>query len=212
MYNVVMSAFLTIALIHMLAVMSPGPDFVLCTRNSLTYSRTAGIFTALGFALGILVHVGYCLLGIGLVISKSILLFNVIKYLGAAYLMFIGWKALTHKTQSDVKEHIHHATKGLSAFAAIKMGFLCNVLNPKVTVFFLALFTQVIAPSTPLIIQIFYGLTMSLQTFLWFSLVSSLLSLQKVKTMFSSIQSGLERTMGAILIALGLRVALASRQ
>lgn len=87
----------TVALIHLLAVISPGPDFIMITRNSLIYSRRTGIYSAIGLGLGILVHVTYSLVGIGLLISKSILLFNTIKYLGAAYLIYIGYKSITAK-------------------------------------------------------------------------------------------------------------------
>ena len=208
-----MTAFLTIALIHLLAVMSPGPDFALCTRNSLIYSRRTGIFTAIGFALGILVHVSYCLLGIGLIIARSILLFNMIKCLGAGYLLFIGCKALMHKSSAgSLREASRIKHDDLSPLTSLRMGFLCNVLNPKVTLFFLALFTQVINPHTPLSIKMLYGLVMSLQTFLWFSFVATVLSLAALKRRFERIQGIVERSMGAILIALGLRVALATRE
>lgn len=82
----------TVTLIHLLGVISPGPDFIICARNSLTYSRKTGIWTAVGFGLGISVHILYCLAGLALIISQSILLFNFIKYLGASYLVYIGIK------------------------------------------------------------------------------------------------------------------------
>jgi len=68
----------TVASITVLAVISPGADFAMVTRNSMMLSRRAGILTAVGIALGVLVHVAYSLLGVGLIISRSILLFNMI--------------------------------------------------------------------------------------------------------------------------------------
>ena len=112
-------------------------------------------WTAFGVGLGILVHVTYCLLGIGLIISQSILLFNTIKLIGAAYLLFIGWKALTTKHSSAQTDGIMHKEAVMSASTAMRIGFLCNALNPKATLLFLALFTQVIDPQTPLFVQIF---------------------------------------------------------
>src|SRR5438874_2029674 len=94
-----LSQFLTVAVIHLLAVMSPGPDFAMVTRNSLLYSRKSGIYTSLGMSLGIMVHVTYCLLGIALIVSRSIVIFSIIKYVGAAYLMYIGYKSLRAKPQ-----------------------------------------------------------------------------------------------------------------
>jgi RhtB (resistance to homoserine/threonine) family protein len=203
-----MRAFLVIAGIHLLAVMSPGPDFALVVQQSLK-SRRAGILSATGMALGIGVHVLYSLLGIGLIISQSILLFQGIKLIGAAYLIFIGWKALTSKAPAVVAEDGPTKKTGKHALLA---GFLCNALNPKATLFFLALFTQVIHQDTPLLIQLSYGVYMMLQTFLWFTLVACLLSLPVIKTRIRGIQTILERVMGGLLIALGLRVALSIRE
>jgi threonine/homoserine/homoserine lactone efflux protein len=96
--------FLTIASIHLLAVMSPGPDFIMITRNTLVYSRKTGMYSAIGLGLGIGVHVLYCLMGIGLLISKSIVLFNSIKLIGAAYLFYIGYKSIRSKgTHLNIK-------------------------------------------------------------------------------------------------------------
>ena len=208
-----MSAFLTIAIIHALAVMSPGPDFILVTKNTLETSKRAGLFTAMGLGLGILVHVSYSLLGIGLLISKSIVLFNTIKWIGAAYLIYIGWGALTHRSKAgEASEKEHRSKQQVSPLAAIRMGFLCNVLNPKASLFFLALFTQVIRPDTPLPVQIAYGLYMGFATFAWFAFVSHFLSLAVIKRSFEKIQSVFTRIMGALLLGLGIKIALSSRK
>ena len=207
-----MSAFLTIAVIHLLAVMSPGPDFAIITKQSLTRSRRSAIYTAAGLGFGIMVHVAYSLLGIGLVISKSIILFNTIKYIGAAYLIYIGWKALTSKSPvQSADAHADHMDD-VSAWQSLRMGFLCNVLNPKASLFFLALFTQVIDKDTSIGLQLIYGLYMSFATFVWFSFVASVFSLKAIRKIFKRMQLGIERTMGAILILLGLKVALAGRE
>jgi len=201
--------FLTVVVVHLLAVMSPGPDFILISRNSLIYSRNVGLYSAIGLGFGILVHVTYSLVGIGFIISKSILLFSILKFLGAGYLIYIGYKCLKtmpHEQQKAILEK----KNDLGKFAAIRMGFLTNVLNPKATLFFFALFTQVISPNTPKFIQIFYGLEMSLMTFAWFAFVAIILSHNFLRTRFSSIQHYLERTFGVILIALGIKVALSS--
>jgi len=205
-----MSAFLTIALIHFLAVISPGPDFAIITRNSLIYSRRTGIFTAAGLGCGIILHATYSLLGIGLVISKSILLFNTIKWIGALYLIYIGWKSLTAKHRTVTVDTVVHERKDLTIAEAFRTGFLCNALNPKATLFMLALFTQVIDPSTSLLTQMGYGLYMGIATFIWFSFVASVFSLGPIKAVFARIQGSVERVMGAVLIALGIKVALSS--
>lgn len=208
-----LAQFITIAVIHLLAVASPGPDFAIVTRNSLVYTRKIGIYTSLGVALGIGVHVAYSLLGIAFIISQSIILFNVIKYVGAAYLIYIGIKSLLAKRNKDEKvENFEKAKNFISPLSAAWTGFLTNVLNPKVTLFFLALFTQVINPATPKFIQFLYGIEMIVATFVWFTLVSLLFSNTFVKAKIAKVQHYIERVMGAVLVALGIKVALSSNQ
>ncbi|MFA5927279.1 MAG: LysE family transporter [Patescibacteria group bacterium] len=199
--------FVTVVLIHLLAVMSPGPDFAMISRNSLVYSRKIGIYSALGLALGIMIHVTYSLVGIGFIISQSIILFSTIKLLGAAYLIWIGYKSLKAKPVQQSAER-NSQSKVISRSNAIRMGLLTNALNPKVTLFFLALFTQVINPATPLVLRIAYGLETSLMTFLWFSFVATVLSHRKIKERFQAVQHKAEKVFGALLFALGLKIAL----
>ena len=96
----------------------------------------------------------------------------------------------------------------MGRLAAIKNGFLTNVLNPKASLFFLAVFSQVIRETTPAFVKLLYGIEMSLMTFVWFAFVSVVLSHKTIKKSFVRIQHRLERVMGAILVALGIRVAL----
>ncbi|MDB5259544.1 MAG: lysine exporter protein LysE/YggA [Candidatus Taylorbacteria bacterium] len=202
----------TIAVVHLLAVMTPGPDFAMVTRNSLIYSRRIGVCTSFGIALGILVHTAYSLLGIGLLISKSIVLFNVIKFVGAGYLIYIGWKSLRAKPQSADSSAELQKEKQISVAAAIKTGFLTNVLNPKATLFFLALFTQVIDPATPKLIQSFYGFEMMVITFAWFGFLSIVFSNSIIKTKITRFQHRIEQMTGVVLLALGIKVALSSHK
>lgn len=201
--------FLTVVVVHLLAVTSPGPDFVMISRNSLIHSRKVGVYSAIGLGLGILVHVTYSLIGIGFLISKSIVLFSILKFIGAGYLLYIGYQCLRAQPRREellaAQQH-----KDMGVYAAIRMGFLTNVLNPKATLFFFALFTQVIDPHTPKTIQALYGLEMSVMTFVWFALVALILSHNLIRKRFVSVQHYLERSFGVILIALGIKVALSS--
>jgi len=205
---------ITIALIHFLAVASPGPDFLIVTKNSLTAGRRAGVMTALGVALGIGVHVTYCLLGIGLIISQSILLFNAIKWIGALYLVWIGIKGLRAKKKIPVPQEntLAEQTRTLSSLKAFKIGFFVNVLNPKATLFLLAVFTQVIDPATPKFIQSLYGIEMIIATFVWFTIVALGFSNTRMKQKISRIEHWIDRVSGAVLIALGIKVALTSQK
>ena len=200
----------TVTALHLLAVMSPGPDFIMCVRNALTYSRKTGIWTSLGFALGIAVHIFYSLAGLAIIISQSILFFNFIKYLGAGYLIYIGTKSLLNRSlKIDIKTYNHK--EDISSYVAVKIGFLTNVLNPKVTIFFLSLFTLVISPQTPIYISGAMGAIMILNTFLWFSLVSIFLTQRKVRSVFEKFQNAFNKVFGGLLVALGIKIALSER-
>ena len=202
--------FATVALIHLLAVMSPGPDFTLITATSLTRSRRSALWAAVGLALGIALHVSYSLLGIGFIISQSIILFSLIKFLGAGYLIFIGWKGLRAKPHVD-GDIAKQARPELTPAAAVKLGFLTNALNPKATIFFVSVFAQIIGPSTPLAIKALYGIEMSLMTFVWFAFVATLFSHAYIKAKVRSLQHVIERITGAVLILFGLRLAFAKQ-
>ena len=89
-----LAEFITVATINILAVMSPGPAFAMIVRNSLIYSRKTAIISAIGLGFGVGLHIVYCLFGIGLIISKSTVLFTILKYIGAGYLFYIGYQSL----------------------------------------------------------------------------------------------------------------------
>ncbi len=197
----------TVTVIHLLAVVSPGPDFIVAVRSSLMYSRKTGIWTAVGFGLGIMVHIFYSLAGLALIISKSILVFSTIKFLGAGYLVYIGLKSIFSKA-TGIKIGEHDKIKDISTWQAVKVGFLTNVLNPKATLFFLSLFTLVISPDTPLIIMIIMSAIMVMNQILWFSMVSIFLSQKRLRSTFDKHQNIFNRTLGGLLVALGVKVAL----
>lgn len=198
--------FLTVALVHLLAVASPGPDFAIVLRESVSNGRHAGIWTALGVGSGILLHVGYCLLGIGLIVSQSIVLFNLLKWLAAAYLIYIGIRALQARPADPASAELEPlATR--SPRAAFARGFVTNGLNPKATLFFLSLFTLVISPQTPLLVQAGYGLYLALATAVWFCAVALLFSQARVRRGFVRLGHWFDRLMGAVLVGLGIKVA-----
>lgn len=204
-----LSEFIMIATIHFLALVSPGPDFAMIARNSFLYSKRIGIYSAVGLSLGMMAHISYTILGIGFLIAKSILLFSVIKFIGALYLIYIGVKAFRRSPDAALCE-AKSEKRNIGDIDAIKMGFFTNILNPKVTLFFLSLFTQFIDPKTPLTVEIIYAAEMVMMTFLWFSFVAITLSRKEIKEKFSSMKDGIEKIFGAVLILLGIRVALSN--
>ncbi|WP_427982430.1 LysE family transporter [Agarivorans sp.] len=202
--------FLTVVVVHLLAVASPGPDLAVVLKNSISLGRRSAIYTSIGVGCGILVHVCYSVLGIGLIISQSIWLFNIIKWMGAAYLIWIGIQGLRAK-QRQMPELAASQELKLSDRRAFISGFMTNGLNPKATLFFLSLFTVVIQTSTPLAVQLGYGLYMVVATMLWFCMVSWLFSTERVRRKFMQVGHWFDRTMGVVLVSLGIRLLLSSR-
>lgn len=200
--------FMSVALVHLLAVASPGPDFAVVVRESVAQGRRAGSWTALGVGCGIFVHVAYSLLGIGLIVSQSIVLFNLFKWLAAAYLVYLDWRALRARPMSLEAIDGANAPVARSAWRAFVIGFVTNGLNPKATLFFLSLFTVVISPDTPLLVQAGYGLYLAGATALWFLLVAWLFSRGRVRAGFARMGHWFDRLTGAVLIGLGARLAL----
>ena len=200
--------FLTVALIHLLAVASPGPDFAVVVRESVTHGRKAGTYTAMGVGTAIFVHVGYSLLGIGLIVSQSIVLFNALKWAAAAYLLYIGFKALRAKPANASDAPVKVAEGERTARGAFTSGFVTNGLNPKATLFFLAIFTTLVSATTPLQVQALYGVWMCFVNALWFVIVALFFSNPGVRLLFMRMGHWFERSMGVILILFAGRLVL----
>ena len=206
------STFITVAVIGTLAVISPGPDFLIVTRNSLLYSKQVGVATALGIAVGNVGWIATSVLGISLVIARTVLLFNALKLLGAVYLIYLGARLLCARREPAMEEILPQGAvaekKCLSTLAAFRMGLFTNLLNPKCAMFYVSFFSIVITPSTPTVVQCAYGLEIMLIAICWFSLLATVLSMEKIKGSFRRFSLWLNRVTGAILIVLGVKVAL----
>ncbi|MFF4346477.1 LysE family translocator [Streptomyces sp. NPDC001530] len=201
-----MTEILAVAVITVLAVIAPGADFAMVVRNSYLYGRRTGLFAATGVAAGVLVHVTYTMLGVGLLIASSTALFTVIKLIGAAYLVYIGVR--TFRARGDVEVDLGHKT-ALTPFAALRTGFLTNVLNPKTTLFVVSTFAQVVSPGTPVYRQVGYGLFMSFAHLLWFGVVAVFFSQDRMRTLMLRGQKVLNKVIGSVLAGLGISLAFA---
>ncbi|GGR17106.1 LysE family translocator [Streptomyces netropsis] len=200
-----MAELLAVALITVLAVISPGADFAMTVRNSYLYGRTPGLFSAVGISLGVLVHVTYTILGVGLLIAHTPSVFTVIKLVGAGYLVYIGIKTFVNRTQLDVD-----LSDGpvITSAQALRTGFLTNALNPKTTLFVLSTFTQVIHQDTPVWRQIGYGLFMSFAHLVWFGMAALFFSNDRLRTKMLRRQVVLNKVIGSVLVGLGVVLAL----
>lgn len=197
----------TLAIVGLLIVISPGADFVLVLKNSLSHGRRAGLLSALGISLAITVHIGYSLLGISYLISHNELLFNLIKYAGATYLVYLGIKGIfAASAQTVITAEQDNSLPGYRYFA---QGFLCNVLNPKTMLFFLSIFSQVIsedgASSTQALI---YGGYMVVLHGVWFALVATLMTSTALQHKLERVKPLINKACGVGLVSFGAALAL----
>lgn len=213
MINEYFTAWLALTAINIAAVISPGPAFVVTIRHALGYNRKVGLILSLGLGLGIAVHVLIVMSGLAFIMMQSAWVFNAIKYLGAAYLIFIGSKAiLTRKklVRTDIGENFAKDVQGqdMSAVKAFLTGFMANLLNPKAIIFFAAIFTQFIDLTTPTHILTIYGLTAVFLETIWFAFVTIVLTNPRIKVLFMGAVHWFERICGGFMIGLGVKLAL----
>ncbi|MBC9905100.1 MULTISPECIES: LysE family translocator [Achromobacter] len=199
-----MTELIAVALITILAVISPGPDFAMVTRNSYLFGRRTGLICALGIALGVQVHVFYTMFGVSLLAHYAQPVLQGIKLAGACYLVYMGWKTFFNRTQ--VSRDLS-ARPPITGWQALYNGFLTNALNPKTTLFVVSTYTQVVSPGTPLSRQFGYGLFMSLAHWVWFGAVAWSVSSPFLRRMLLDHQLAADRVVGAVLMALGAALA-----
>ena len=190
--------------------MSPGPAFVFTISRAVRYGRTKGILASVGLGLGILAQVTLALTGVSFLISQSDVFMNIVKYAGAAYLLYLGVKSIRARKRPapDLSVDVKKGEAEVHPLAAVFQGFLTNALNPKAFVFFTAVFAQFITPETPLWIHFLYGGTCVVFETLWFSGVVVFLTNSAINRRFMGIVHWIERVCGGMLIGLGLRLAL----
>ena len=198
---------LAVAAVTVLAVVSPGPDFAMVTRNSYLYGRRAGLLSALGIAMGVQVHVLYTMFGVALLMAHAHSVLTVVKALGAAYLVWIGLQTLRRRAPLAVDLH---GAPALRPAAALRMGFLTNALNPKCTLFVVSTYTQVVDVRTPVPVQFGYGAFMSLAHLAWFSLVAGVFAAPALRAAMLRRQRLLDGAIGSALCGLGAALGLSN--
>ncbi len=198
---------LFVATIATLGMLSPGPDFFLVIKNAARYRRPAAMMTALGVILGVATHMSYCVAGLAVVITTTPWLFNFLKYAGACYLIWIGIQALLSRGESKLS--IDNATQSpITLKAAFLQGYLCNLLNPKATLFFLAVFTQILQINSSVGEKLWYASIIWVLAVIWWPLLVILIQSAPVRRGLAKAQKVVDKLLGGLLIGLGIKVAL----
>lgn len=202
------SLFATIAATHALAVISPGPDFAIVTRQTLAHGRAAGLRTALGIASGITFHVAYGMFGLGWALAAFPSLLTGFKLVGGLLLLWIGAGAVRAQPPDEAALPAAAAGSGRAAARDFGIGLATNVTNVKAMLFFVALCSTVITGSTAPALKLALGAWMVVSTGLWFGFVAWTLGHPEIRARLLRKGYWIDRIMGAILLALGLAMLL----
>lgn len=199
--------FLSLALVHFILVVIPGPDFVITVRQSIQFGRIHGIMTAIGIGFGLSVHVIYTLLGVAAITHAIPWVLQLLKIVGAIYLCYLGViliKSANNPNKVSINKHEYKQEQTLKK--SFILGFLTNVFNPKATIFFIAVMVSIVSINTPLTIKIGYGVWMCSVNAIWFILVSLLFSKKVFQTWFEKQSQTIERVCGGILLLFSMQL------
>ncbi|MCA1037236.1 LysE family translocator [Bacillus infantis] len=200
--------FYLFALMCIFLIILPGPDTAVATRNTLSAGRMGGLKTAAGTCSALAIHTLAAVAGLSALIVKSAMLFSVLKYAGAAYLVYLGIKSLL-SIRDGGQEKDNSSGPLIKGKTFFRQGFLTNLLNPKVAVFFLTFLPQFVEEGTaPFFPFLLMGAVYTILTAVWFFLYVLLIQqissfMKKPKT-----QKAIEGLTGTILIGFGVKLAL----
>ena len=205
--------FETFLLTGILLNLTPGNDTIFILTKSIGQGKKAGIVSALGIGTGSMVHTILAAFGLSVIIAQSILLFNIIKYAGTAYLLYIGYKMLTDKSQLNNGDIT--GSKAIDYFKIYRAAIITNVLNPKVALFFIAFLPQFIDPTLKNTVLPFLtlGLTFITTGMIWCLILATFASaiFARLKNN-KKIATYINNICGLALVALGVKVALTNRK
>lgn len=198
------SHWLTIASICVLGAMSPGPSLAVVIKNTLEGSRWHGVMTGIGHGIGVGIYATVSVLGLGLIIQSHPTVFQIFQLLGAAFLFWLGVQSVRSNEKSLPETAVETHRKPSQAFVS---GFLIAFLNPKITVFFIALFSQFVDPQSSMVEKLLYGTTAGVIDLGWYCLVAAAFGHRYVNAFLQRWMHRIEQILGLLLIALGARLA-----
>lgn len=193
-----------------LAILSPGPNFILVSKTALADSRRAGLYTAFGVAVGSGLFALAGMTGLLLLITSIPHFHTLMRFVGGGYLCWLGLTMLWHwrRIVEPAGAEAHRQHQVLAAAHAWRLGLLTNLTNPKAWAFYLSLFSLVMQPGTLLIAKALLNLAMFLISFGWYALVVVLISDRRVQPRFLKAQPLIQALLGLMLILLAGRILL----
>jgi threonine/homoserine/homoserine lactone efflux protein len=198
--------FLTVVVAHFLALLSPGPDFVLVVKSGVRNKKQNAIGIALGIASANGVYIALCLLGVGAILAGSIVVMTVLKVCGGLFLLYLAVMALkARKKDYEFLKTEGERDKTTTSFGKeFATGFLSAILNPKNPIFYLSLFTLVLNSEVNFVFKLVLGMWMTSVVFVWDSFIIFVLSRPRVKAVFSRLAFYVDKATGTILGLIGI--------
>ncbi|KKI91231.1 lysine transporter LysE [Bacillus sp. SA1-12] len=207
-----MNDILTFLILSLFVVMSPGIDTALITKRTLSDGRIDGYKMALGITTGSLVHTFAAAFGLSAILMQSAVAFEIIKYAGAIYLIYLGLSSFITRKNKKITgvEQQNGSEMKKSAF---KQGLYSNVLNPKVAMFFLTFLPQFMKTGATATVQLMImGIIYTLLSITWFFVYVFFINYLRKWLMSPKVQSIMDKTTGLILIGFGLKLAISKQR
>ena len=192
-----------IFLVCLFGAMSPGPSMVVVINNAIFKNRLHGILTSLGHGIGISIYALFAVLGIGLIIKTNILLFNGIKILSIFFLIYLGIKSIIHKHELNFDNK--NVKGGMTSFF---QGFSISILNPKIFIWFVAIYSQFMSKDNDIFFNTFLVLTAGIIDATWYVILSFLVTSRVALEFFKNKNEILQKFVGAVFIVLGFALLL----
>ncbi|HDR7951603.1 TPA: LysE family translocator [Bacillus toyonensis] len=201
--------YLLFIIMSICLIILPGPDTAMATKNTLVAGKMGGVKTVFGTCVALLIHTLAAVIGLSALIVKSALLFSIFKYVGALYLIYIGIKALLAvKNKEGVNTNDVSINNDKEHTSCFRQGFLTNLLNPKIAVFFLTFLPQFLNPSHNTFIQLLVmGLTYLVLTIIWFAFYIFLIDKISAFMKKPRTQRYIQGLTGIVLIGFGIKLA-----
>lgn len=196
----------SLVIICILGALSPGPSLALVIKNTLNGGQTQGYKTAISHAFGVALYAAITTAGVAVILIKSPMMFKAIQYTGAFFLLYLGLKSLLTKKPITKKHNSQAFSQHVNGW---RDGFLIAMLNPKLVMFFFALFSQFLTTDASFLQKVIMTLTVGGIDVLWYLLVVFMLSKGSVIAKLTQHHVIVDKITGVILIALAFRVVVA---
>ncbi|HEY2655500.1 MAG TPA: LysE family translocator [Solirubrobacteraceae bacterium] len=195
-----------------IVIVVPGPDTAVVTKNVLVHGRRAAFGTSLGVSAGLSVWTLAAAIGVASLVRASAVAFTVLKLIGALYLVWLGLQALRAAGQTD-SGALRSANKpAMGALGGFRQGFLSDLANPKIGIFFTSLLPQFVDPGHPVLLPFLaLGAVFVLMTVVWLSAYCLIAARAAATLQRPRVRAAMDRFTGVVLIALGLRLAIEHR-